>query len=166
MTTVTTRPVTEDQWRVWRALRRTALATDPEAFGSTLADWSGPGDAEPRWRGRLAAVALNLVADLEGEPVGMLSASLPVDGTAALISMWVAPPARGLGVGDALVHSALRWALEQGARRVVLDVRQANGAAIALYRRHGFRDEGWSSASDDPRSERRMVLDLAPTGDL
>lgn len=165
MTTVTTRAVTEDQWREWRALRRAALATDPEAFGSTLADWSGPGDAEPRWRGRLAAVALNLLADLEGEPVGMLSASLPVDGTTELISMWVAPPARGRGVGDALVRSALGWTREQGARRVALAVRRANGAAIALYRRHGFRDEGWSPVPDDPRSERRMVLDLAPAGD-
>ena len=165
MTTVGTRALTEDQWAEWRALRLAALAADPEAFGSTLADWSGRGDAESRWRGRLVAVALNLLADLDGEAVGMLSASLPVEGTAALLSMWVAPAARGHGVGDALIDAALRWVRTQGARRVALDVRQGNLPAIALYRRHGFCDVGTASAPGDPHPERRMVLDLVPFED-
>ncbi len=165
MTTVRTRALTEDQWAEWRALRLAALAADPEGFGSTMADWSGPGDAESRWRGRLVGIALNLLADLDGEAVGMLSASLPVEGTAELFSMWVAPAARGHGVGDALIGAALRWVGTQGARRVTLDVRQGNLPAIALYRRHGFYDVGTASAPGDPHPERRMVFDLVPFED-
>lgn len=160
MTGVTTRALTGDQWPEWRTLRRAALATDPDAFGSTLADWSGPGDIEDRWRARLNALALNIVADLDGQAVGMVSASLPIDGTVEVISMWVAPAARGRGVGDALMETALSWARQRGAIRVALDVRQANAAAIALYRRHGFRHAGWASSPDDHIPELRMVLEL------
>src|SRR5579875_3297701 len=51
-----------EDWRRWRALRLAALAEAPWAFSSTLAQWSGPGDTEARWKDRLAGVALNLVA--------------------------------------------------------------------------------------------------------
>lgn len=161
MTTITVRQLNEDQWPEWRSLRLTALATDPSAFGSTLAEWSGPGDVEDRWRRRLRGVALNLLADLDGQTVGMASASMPEDGTAEILSMWVAPQARGRGVGDALVVAALRWIRANGGLRAALDVREANGPAIALYRRHGFCDDGWASEPDDPHPERRMVRDFA-----
>lgn len=58
-----TRKVTEvvnvspDSWRMWRELRLAALAEAPNAFGSTLAEWSGAGDTEQRWRARLEDVA-------------------------------------------------------------------------------------------------------------
>jgi hypothetical protein len=47
------RVLTPDDWRLWRTLRLLALEESPEAFGATLAEWTGPGDAEDRWRGRL-----------------------------------------------------------------------------------------------------------------
>jgi len=49
-----------DDWQLWRELRLAALAEAPDAFGSTLAEWSGAGDTEQRWRTRLHGVALNL----------------------------------------------------------------------------------------------------------
>ena len=71
-------------------------------------------------------------------PVGMASgtASGP-DGSVELISMWVAPVARGRGAGDSLVDAIVEWAREQCAARVVLAVFQINEHALALYRRHG-----------------------------
>ncbi len=66
-----------DDWQVWRGLRRAALAEAPAVFGSTLVEWSGTGDTEPRWRLRLASVALNLVLTEAGQPVGMVSATHP-----------------------------------------------------------------------------------------
>ena len=39
--------VTPDEWRLWRDIRLTALASDPEEFGSTLAREREYGDAAP-----------------------------------------------------------------------------------------------------------------------
>ncbi len=90
--------LTPDDWQVWRQLRLAALAEAPGAFGSTLAEWSGSGDAEQRWRDRLANVPLNLVLTVDGEPVGMVSATAPnVDGEVELIGLWVTPSGRGRG---------------------------------------------------------------------
>jgi len=59
-----------------------------------------------------------------------------------LISLWVAPAARGAGVGDALVEAVLHWSGAVGLGRVTLRVREDNTHALALYRRHGFVDAG------------------------
>ncbi len=96
----------------WRELRRIALLEAPGAFGSTLAEWSGEGDTEARWRARLGNVALNLVLVLDGVPVGKVSAgATEVAGTVELISLWIGPGARGRGgVGDEAVRRVMAWA--------------------------------------------------------
>ncbi|WP_261559274.1 hypothetical protein [Frankia tisae] len=67
------RTLVVDDWPVWRELRLAALADAPQAFGSAPADWQGDGDTARRWRARLEAVAVNIVADLDGQPAGMIS---------------------------------------------------------------------------------------------
>jgi ribosomal protein S18 acetylase RimI-like enzyme len=149
------RALTVDDWRQWRDLRLAALGEAPYAFGSTLADWRGA--AEDRWRARLDGGSLNLLADLDGVPSGMVTGVPPgPDGTAELISMWVAPTGRGRGVGDALIGSVVRWSAEGGARRLALDVVADNGNAVGLYGRHGFVDVGEA----DEEGERRMIRPL------
>jgi ribosomal protein S18 acetylase RimI-like enzyme len=157
MPSVELQAVGPDDWSLWRELRLRALADAPSAFGSTLADWTGPGDTEQRWRERLSSVALNLVALLSGEPVGMASATSPAKDEVELISMWVAPEARGRGVGGALVEAIALWALKQPVARVALDVREANTDAIKLYRQHDFEDIGGSPNSEPGAPERRML---------
>ena len=149
------RELTADDWPLWRRLRRAALADAPEAFGSTLADWTGAGDTERRWRARLSGVALNIAISSDGEPVGMASGTPPEpDGAVEIISMWVSPAARGRGVGDLAIRHIVAWAASVHAgHEVVLSVKTGNGPAIALYQRHGFTDAGPSP--DDP-SERLM----------
>lgn len=154
------RQLSSDDWPEWRRLRREALAEAPDAFGSTLAGWSGPGDNERRWRNRLESVPVNLVADRGGAAAGMVSVTAPVDGEAEIISMWVAPASRGHGVGDALLQAAVAHARALGAGRVALDVAAENAPAVALYGRAGFVDVGWASAPDDPRPERRMSVTI------
>jgi ribosomal protein S18 acetylase RimI-like enzyme len=147
-----------DDWRDWRALRLAALVEAPDAFSSRLADWQGDGDREERWQDRLTGRWHNVVAELDGRPAGMASGLLPDDGPAELLSTWVAPFARGRGVGDALVSSVVAWAQQEGRGEVRLQVREANPAAIALYARHGFVDRG--PVDDEPGEppERWMVL--------
>ncbi len=153
-----------DDWRTWRALRLAALADAPEAFGSRLADWQGEHDREERWRGRLGIPGgCNVVAVLDGVPVGMASGvPAATHGVTELISMWVAPGARGRGVADALVQAVERWAGTAGARVLRLDVADGNRAASGLYRRHGFDFTGelGDLMPDGVRRERVMVKRL------
>ncbi|MBO0876086.1 MAG: GNAT family N-acetyltransferase [Pseudonocardia sp.] len=114
-------------------------------------------DTEPRWRKRLADVALNLALTWEDEHVGMVSALAPnEDGFIELISLWVAPSARGRGVGDEAVRQVVAWARrEYPAAGVMLAVKSDNERAVGLYRRHGFTDAG---ASPGNPGERLMRL--------
>ncbi|MNJ78270.1 Mycothiol acetyltransferase [compost metagenome] len=56
--------------------------------------------------------------------------------------MWVAPEARGLGAGRALLQSALDWARRAGMRHVRLGVTAADSPAMRLYRAQGFLPAG------------------------
>jgi ribosomal protein S18 acetylase RimI-like enzyme len=141
-----------DDWRLWRQLRLQALEESAAAFSSTLAQWTGPGDTEERWRARLSNVPFNVVLRSDGAPAGMISAYVRADDTVELISMWVAPFARGRGVGDTAVRAVLGWADPQ---KVVLSVKADNKRAIALYQRHGFVDAGQSPDDADERLMRR-----------
>jgi putative acetyltransferase len=49
---------------------------------------------------------------------------------------------RGRGIGAALMAEALRWARWAGVQKLELSVYPGNAAAIALYRRFGFVEEG------------------------
>ena len=49
---------------------------------------------------------------------------------------------RGRGVGSALLATAIDWARQQGLHKLSLGVFAHNAAAIALYRKFGFVEEG------------------------
>jgi len=155
------RRLTEDEWDQWRALRLAALAEAPYAFSTALAQWTGAGDLEKRWRSRLTDVPCNVVAQLGRMAVGMASCTSPTDGQAELISMWVDPHARGKGVGEALIEDVATWAGSHGARLLVLSVRELNEPAIRLYRRCGFADAGPADQDDEEPAERKMVRRIA-----
>jgi ribosomal protein S18 acetylase RimI-like enzyme len=58
------------------------------------------------------------------------------------IGMAVAREWRGRGVGAALLGAAIVWARERGLHKLSLSVFPHNAAAIALYRKYGFVEEG------------------------
>ncbi|MFC0550805.1 GNAT family N-acetyltransferase [Planotetraspora thailandica] len=154
------RVVTQEDWALWRRLRLSALAEAPHAFVSRLSDWQGEGDREERWRARLAIPGShNLVAELDGEPVGITS-GVPGEGAgvATLISMWVSPQARGRGVADRLIGEVERWALQTRAEVLKLAVTPGNEHAIVLYRRNGFDDAGEPGDLMPDGSGRERVL--------
>jgi len=143
-----------DDWVAWRQVRLQALAEAPDAFSSSLSEWEQADEA--RWRARLTEVPYNVLARRQLLVVGMVSALPPTDGEASLVSMWVAPQARGQGVGDGLVARILEWAAGLGALRVGLDVRVANDHAQQLYGRHGFSVVGSARPARDGVPEFRM----------
>jgi ribosomal protein S18 acetylase RimI-like enzyme len=61
---------------------------------------------------------------------------------AHLLSMWVTPSHRRLGIGRSLVEAILDWAGNQGVRTLLLQVTSNNDAAITFYRRLGFTMTG------------------------
>jgi ribosomal protein S18 acetylase RimI-like enzyme len=66
----------------------------------------------------------------------------PVTRHVATLGIAVAPDRRGEGIGAALLDEAIRWARGAGVEKIVLSVYPSNTAAISLYRRFGFVDEG------------------------
>jgi putative acetyltransferase len=87
----------------------------------------------------------NLVATADGRVVGSLGITRedhPVTRHVATLGMFVADAWRGRGIGTALLNEALRWARWVGVEKLELTVYPRNAAAIALYRRFGFVEEG------------------------
>jgi ribosomal protein S18 acetylase RimI-like enzyme len=116
-----------------RPLRLRALRENPEAFGSTLEREQRLPDADwDFW------VRDSLVAFAGDTPVGMANLKLDGDG-AQLFGMWVAPEARGRGVGELLVNALIERA---GDRPIVLCVAETAPAARRLYERLGFTPTG------------------------
>ncbi|RUR52784.1 ribosomal protein S18-alanine N-acetyltransferase [Vreelandella populi] len=65
---------------------------------------------------------------------------LPFD--AELQAIGVLPACRHQGVGRELIHAVLAKASDWQSERVLLEVRASNGAAIGLYQRLGFSQDG------------------------
>jgi RimJ/RimL family protein N-acetyltransferase len=82
-----------------------------------------------------------LVADAAGDVVGFLFLEPSPFGFGEL-GMMVARDWRGRGVGTALVAAAIDHARAQGLHKLSLSVFPHNDAAIALYRKFGFEEEG------------------------
>ena len=81
------------------------------------------------------------VAVVGGEVVGELHIELTAFGFGEL-GMMVAAGWRGRGVGTALLVAAIAWARRHGLHKLSLGVFPSNEAALALYRKFGFVEEG------------------------
>ncbi|WP_318307022.1 bifunctional helix-turn-helix transcriptional regulator/GNAT family N-acetyltransferase [Amycolatopsis solani] len=81
-----------------------------------------------------------LVATLHGEPVGCGALKFHGGGPAEVKRMWVAPSARGLGLGRRLLAELEAHAASQGVRTLRLETNRALAEAIGLYRAAGYRE--------------------------
>lgn len=81
-----------------------------------------------------------LVARLEDEPVGGGGLLFHGDGPTELKRLWVAPSARGLGVGRRLLAELEARAAAAGSGTIRLDTNHRLTEAIALYRSAGYRE--------------------------
>jgi len=107
-----------------------------------------------------------LVAEVDGRLAGYaLVLFRKASGVARLYSIAVARHAAGRRVGARLLVAAEEAALARGAARLRLEVHAANEAAIALYRKAGYREFGrharyYEDAGDALRFEKRLTPDL------
>jgi putative acetyltransferase len=89
-------------------------------------------------RARLLAVAPEGVVGI----ITIERMTHPVNRHVATLGMAVGPSWRGRGLGSALMAAALRWARQSSVEKVTLEVFPGNEAAVALYRKFGFAEEG------------------------
>jgi RimJ/RimL family protein N-acetyltransferase len=59
------------------------------------------------------------------------------------LGMWIGSEHRGRGAGSELVEACIKWAEQQGAHKISLQVWPHNEPARALYRKYGFDEEGY-----------------------
>jgi ribosomal protein S18 acetylase RimI-like enzyme len=155
---------TSQDWERVRDVRVRALAEAPFVYGSRLEEEQDR--PESFWRARLERQAAATFLALDGhQTVGLVRTLVaPEDVTSAeLISMWVAPHARGQGVGRQLVAAVVEWAAHHDSTSVQLWVTETNAAARRLYESCGFVLSGGRQPlpSDPLLSEVGMRLDLA-----
>jgi ribosomal protein S18 acetylase RimI-like enzyme len=159
---VLVREITADDWELMRDVRLAALAEAPSAFGSTYAREAD--FTEERWRGRISERSVTFFAHEEradAAPAGLVGVYVE-GGDAELVSMWVRPSARGLGVGAALVEAAAAWAKTRDFGALFLWVTESNAPAVRLYERLGFTPTGERQPlpSDPALAEIRMSREL------
>ncbi len=154
------------EWRTYRRVRLRSLATDPLAFGSTLARERDL--AETQWRDRLthgpggSASRTWAAIDARERFVGVASV-VDVDGDWHVFAMWVAPALRGRRVGARLLDAGIAWARSVAPRRrVVLDVNPRQVAAHRLYESRGFRATGRTEPLGHTDGESVVEMVLGP----
>ncbi len=81
-------------------------------------------------------------AEIAGQPAGCVGVRpLPdSDGVCEMKRLYVAPEARGLGVGAALAMAAIKFAKEVGYKKLMIDTLPSMRMAVKLYRELGFNE--------------------------
>jgi DNA-binding MarR family transcriptional regulator/GNAT superfamily N-acetyltransferase len=83
---------------------------------------------------------LLLIARLREEPVGCGAVKFHENGVGELKRMWVAPRARGLGLGRRLLEALEQEARKAGMRVLHLETNRTLVEAIELYRHAGYQE--------------------------
>ena len=135
-----------------RRVRLRALEADPSSFGSTYAREAAFGDEV--WEERVSRSAAGdegstLLALRGAEPVGLVSAFRDEADASVfdVVGMWVAPDARGQGLGRRLLVEIESWIASCGGSEVRLSVTNRATAARRLYESAGYELDGRSEPS-------------------
>ncbi len=123
------------------------VGAEEEGWLITGGEWRSPGEERRylRWLRHHSDAAV-FVAEENGAIVGRLSIARdahPASEHVADLGLMVAREFRRRGIGLALMEEAERWARGLGVRKLELHVFPHNEAAIALYKRLGYEEEGF-----------------------
>ena len=169
MTDATVRPLGEDDWQEFRAIRLRSLAESPEAFAAELAEEEAYD--EEFWRLRLRR-STRLVAELDGEQLGVVCLGQAhndgdlVPEVGEIFGLWVAPEARGSGVATRLIKAAASQAAGVGQTHVSYWVGVENFRGVAFASGMGFRPTDFRrpmrlpDGTDLDETEIAMILPL------
>ena len=125
----------------------TAVGSEPEGWLVTTNGWRNAVDERRYLRAiRRYPNAAVFVCEDEGVIVGRLSIARdqhPASAHVADLGLMVAGSHRRRGIGTALLDAAVAWGRESDVHKLELHVFPWNTAAIALYERYGFVQEGY-----------------------
>jgi len=127
-----------EDWQAVQAIYREGIATGNATLETGAADWV-------EWDRRHRRDC-RLVARREGEIAGWAALS-PVSSRrvyagVAEVSVYVAPSARGQGIGRALLRALIAESERQGIWTLQAGIFPENEASIALHQACGFREVG------------------------
>jgi L-amino acid N-acyltransferase YncA len=128
----------DEDWEAVQRIYREGIATGDATFETEVPEWED-------WD-RSHARDCRLVARREGQVVGWAALS-PVSARRAYagvaeVSIYVAVPARGQGVGKALLRALIEASERRGFWTLQAGIFPENEASIALHRACGFRIVG------------------------
>ncbi len=103
-----------------------------------------------------------LVARLHGQPAGCAALKFHDGQPAEIKRMWVAPEARGLGLGRRLLDEVEARAAARGVTALRLETNRALTEAIGLYRAAGYREV--AAFSPEPYAHHWFEKTLSPAG--
>ncbi|WP_256212876.1 N-acetyltransferase [Arthrobacter sp. yr096] len=160
-----------DDWQLLKNVRLEMLTDTPMAYVESLD--AARRQTDTQWQERAVAMSgdgsMTLVADAGHDGsrfCGLMRVVLkhpqdpqkPVQ--AMLLSVYVAPERRGLGLADQLLDEACAAAAGQlGAGLMELGVHEDNTRALAFYRRHGFETTGASRPYPQDTSKLELVME-------
>ncbi len=144
--------ISVDEAMRFKRIRLQSLQESPEAFGSTFEVANSWDDAN--WISQVENLN-TFIASFDGSDVGVARSVIDKDDskTVWIISMWTAPQARGKKVGSKLIEAIIDWAKKQNVKIIKLDVVDSNRAAIGLYTKYGFLENGKKGNFPEPREK-------------
>ena len=135
--------------------------------GSGAADSTEPEAVPVDVRGRVAGLArlagsiLGKSFEIEDTIAGFIGLWYMVD-EAHVVSVGVGTAYRGCGIGELLLMSAIEQALARRAAVVTLEVRPSNSAAIKLYGKYGFTEQGRRKGYYSDNREDALIMTTDP----
>lgn len=102
---------------------------------------------------------LVLIARVGGDAVGCGAIKLAEPGCGEIKRMWVTDRLRGHGVGGRLLEALERVAAEAGKTTTRLETNRHLATAIAMYRRHGYREV--PAFNEEPFGDHWFEKDIA-----
>lgn len=121
---------------------RRARPEDVAAIHGLDRAWSPVFSDASRYRTLLDGNGVLLVVETPEAGIIGFSACTRVLDEATLLNIALNAEVRGRGLGRRLLEATIADLQRQGIRRLLLEVRGGNGAALALYRGCGFSEDG------------------------
>lgn len=164
---ITIRPLTVDEWELYREVRLQALQSDPGVFGGRYDDERHKSQSE--WQKTLANPKEAVFILFDGKkPIGITGIGYdrhnPADNTALMWGSWIHPDYRGRGLSSRLYQARLDWVKDKGdILFVYVGHRLSNTTSKSANQKYGFtytHEEmtTWPDGAEEPNVEYMKVM--------